>query len=345
LLGGLLLLSASASAKVTEVFDLGKSVATGLCKLPGLDPIISFPKWGDAMLPDQPKMALAYIDSKEGMKEFKITRMQSFDASDKPNVAKDLVNVQSLFCPSYKTIPPKGQMRVNVMWALDAGKGPSDPTLGADAAKLMRIGVSLDGKTGFVERTWTFPKNLAPDGAYLNDVRVDEEGFAYITDSNSGTIIVYNLQWRGEHEGHPRGRVFDIEQMKPKLNQGESFKIGEKDLAAFQVGVDGIAYSKGDDMLYWKPVTRSSLYRTPAGLLREGEFHGFAYAEEGTEEVGTLGFHDGIDADMNGNVYLTDLSNGAIQKRDKKGQVSYIPRKEPCLGLIALSTPKGQCMY
>ncbi|CAE8711739.1 unnamed protein product [Polarella glacialis] len=299
-----------AEATFTEIANFGKMVATGLCKLPGLDPIVSFPKWGSALLPDQPKFALAVMHSSGGLTPFH--GLRSMEDVDDGDPRTDLVSIQALHCPQSGT----------EMWILDSGKGIGDPDLAHGAAKLIRVRVRENGLSGRVLRVYTFPKDVVTGGSYLNDVRTDGRGFAYITDSNLGHILVLNLY---------DGKVLPWADMRMKahLEAGEKFEVDGKDLSSkLQVPVDGIAYSEQDDMLYWKPVTRSSLYRVPAGVLRNAHRLGFDVAVEGqVEDVGKLGFHDGLDADSKGNVYLTDLANGAIQRRSADGKVSWVSEK------------------
>ena len=54
-------LCAQSVGSLVELHDFGKILATGLCKLPGLSPIVSFPRWGDLLTPDQPKIGLAVV--------------------------------------------------------------------------------------------------------------------------------------------------------------------------------------------------------------------------------------------------------------------------------------------
>lgn len=299
------------AAEFSEVHDLGNAFATGLCILPGADPIVSFPKWGATVAPDQPKFALAYVRDKV-LEPFE--GLRSVDEDDAGNPKKDLVSVQALFCP------PPGSDGAQVMWVLDSGKSPMDQELLDGAAKLLKVIVQKDGRAGTVERVYTFKKDIAPDTSYLNDVRVDGKGFAYITDSNSGTILILELVTGVVH-------VWKDERMQPKLDEGEKFMIGDKDMSFMLVAVDGIAYSSLDDMLYWKPVTRSQLFRIPAQKLRDSHKIGFMGAAEAVESAGTVGFHDGIDADEDGNVYLTDLANGGIQVRSVHGEIALVTEK------------------
>ena len=75
------------------------------------------------------------------------------------------------------------------MWVLDSGTSPGSGALPEGGAKLLKVSLNLEGSRGRVERIYTFPHSVVPLTAYLNDVRVDGKGFAYITDSNSALIV------------------------------------------------------------------------------------------------------------------------------------------------------------
>ena len=174
------------------VHDFGKALATGLCKLPGLDPIVSFPKWGKDLTPDQPQLAIAVVKGTKlnpfnliqharainsaDQEQLDVRPVLSIQQSAAPDHTRDLVCVQSLYCSEHET----------VLWVLDSGHAPVDKALPPKAAKLLRVDVNADGQGGSVTRIYTFPEEVAPAGSYLNDVRVDRSGFAYLTDSNSG---------------------------------------------------------------------------------------------------------------------------------------------------------------
>ena len=69
-----------------ELHDFGKALATGLCKLPGMHPIVSFPQWGEEVTPDQPNGALWVLNA---------TAMRPFEGVPEI-VFANLVCVQSI---------------------------------------------------------------------------------------------------------------------------------------------------------------------------------------------------------------------------------------------------------
>ena len=307
-----LLPSAVGFGKVDELHDFGKAMATGLCKLPGLPPIVSFPKWGEALTPDQPDGAVYVIADGQ---------LIPFNGLPKKSFGSNLKCVQSLFCP---------QDESRVMYLLDSGHSPAGTNLPEGSAKLLQIKLDDDGRGGTLKQSYVFPHATVPAGGYLNDVRVDGKGFAYMTDSNSGTIVILDLESK-------ISQVWKDARMDIFLAKDEKFMIGSKDLSGLPAKVDGIAYSKDDDMLYWKPVVRSNMFRISAEHLRSAFraeqvcrqqkgscVGGFESLVNLVQDVGKFGFHDGIDADSDGSVFLTDLSRGAIQRRTKHGLEALI---------------------
>mmetsp|Transcript_32344 Transcript_32344/g.72493 ORF Transcript_32344/g.72493 Transcript_32344/m.72493 type:complete len:361 (-) Transcript_32344:72-1154(-) len=301
------LLPVVAAASVPSViYDFGKAAPTGLCVREGMGPIVSFPRWGDQVLADQPEYAVGVVELDVVVPMRGLKGVHQKDADP----VKDLVSVQALYCdPNNRTAP---------LWVLDTGTSLVEPTLAEGAAKLVQVELREHGEVGMVKRTYTFSKEVVPDGSTLNDVRFDQSGFAYITDSGLGGIVVLDL-------ATGVARRWSDERMKAKLRDGEHFVVQGHNLDSFQIAVDGIAYSALDDFLYWKPITHTTLYRTKASTIREGFPSGdFSAATKATQDLGIFGFHDGLDADRDGGLYLTDVEKGAIQWRAADGTKTWL---------------------
>ena len=73
----------------------------------------------------------------------------------------------------FKGFPLKKQVETK------PSKKAQEPAPGT--AKLLKVSLNLDGSGGKVDRIYTFPDAVLPKTGYLNDVRVDGKGFAYIT--------------------------------------------------------------------------------------------------------------------------------------------------------------------
>ena len=77
----------------------------------------------------------------------------------------------------------------NYLWIVDAagiGLGP----VYQRSNKVIKINLATDA----IERIYRFPEEIINDHVYLNDIRVDNQnGFAYMTDSSSGGLVVLNI--------------------------------------------------------------------------------------------------------------------------------------------------------
>src|SRR5581483_5853404 len=151
----------------------------------------------------------------------------------------------------------------DALWVLD----PAAPMLTSpvpNGAKLVRI----DLATNRVTRVIQFgPEAVRPD-SYLNDVRVDlATQTAYITDSGAGGIVVVDLA-----SGHAR-RVLDGHP-SVKAERDVQIVIGGKPVLDAQgrppmFNSDGIALSWDGAVLYYQPITSTSMFRIPTAALRD----------------------------------------------------------------------------
>lgn len=319
--------AAAAPTAPEELYDFGKILSTGICKMAGRHPIVSFPKWGKEMAPDQLKLTLVIIHPRLGAMHFQgLSGIEEVE-KDKRDPTQHLVNVQSMYCPPHDW---------GTIWMLDSGHGPTDDTAPLGATKLLRVRLDDNGGGGAIERIYTFPEEIVSNKSYLSDVRVDKSGFAYITDSNLGKIIVLNLE-------SATVLAWSDERMQSTLKDEDKFEIDGVDVPLRTgTNVDSIAYSGIDDMLFFKPMTRNNLYRVSCKVLRDSHRQGVIEdlgALGHIEDLGSFGFHDGLEADEQGNLYMTDLGKGAIQKRAVDGKTSWIsePGLMPWPGAVTVS--------
>ena len=212
---------------------------------------VNYPRWGDeveftvAELKDG--KAVAYPDA-------------AFNRLDKDRPDRCLVSVQSV------VVDPDDRL-----WILDTGSVEFGPTL-PGGPKL----VGVDLKTNKVFQTIAFPRDVALETTYLNDVRFDlrrgKAGVAYITDSSlngPNGIIVVDLatgkSWRRLHD-HPSTKAdkkfLPIVEGRPLMNRP---KKGEATHMTF--GSDGIAIGHDGKYLYYCPLSSRHLYRVPTEAL------------------------------------------------------------------------------
>ena len=187
-----------------------------------------------------------------------------------------------------------GQGRV---WLLDAG-----------SAKLR----AYDLVSGDVVKRVTLSPEVRKTNTYANDVRVDTRrgagGFAYISDSAGGGVIVVDLasgeSWR-------------------RLSQTKSGRADEKVTAmvegkpvAMRGNVDGIALSPDGKTLYYHGLTRRELWSVGTDALANREMSDSEVEATAKKVADKSSCADGICADGDGRVYTTDYEDHAIRRID-----------------------------
>ncbi len=206
----------------------------------------------------------------------------------------------------------------NRLWALDTG-APND---GSEPVTPVRGGaklVEIDIQNRRVVRTIPFDSVAAPTGSYLNDVRIDtRRGFAYITDSGLGAILVVSLETgaaRRVLEDHPSTKA---EQIVPVIGGLELRRDGTGEVPA--IHADGIALSPDRRWVYYQALTARTLYRVPAEALRDWSFP-IEDIPALVENLGETVMTDGMAMDRRRNLYFTALERDAIVVRRPSGDL------------------------
>ena len=194
------------------------------------------------------------------------------------------------------------------LWVIDPG-APAQAQVVPGAPKLVKV----DLATNQPVQVFSFDESLAPQGSYLNDVRLSPDGgFAYITDSGTrGAIVVVNLKTgkaRRTLDGHP----------STQAEKGVKVKADGKPLArpdgrGVEFSADGIALSADGQYLYWQAVKGTTLYRVPTAALQT------ASPEElgsKVETVGKNGPADGLLMDAQGKLYVSSVEENAVKVRE-----------------------------
>ncbi len=189
--------------------------------------------------------------------------------------------------------------KTNCLWILD----PANPMFKGvveGGAKLMKFEI----RSGKLLKKYIFDEKLAPKNSYLNDVRIDnDKGYAYMTDSGMGAILVLNLE-TGECRrllaGHPSVMA-------------ENFRlVVEEKVLPMKVHSDGIALTPDGEYLYYQALTGRSLYRINTGHLRNFSIPKDTISKM-VEYTAKTGACDGIEFDRNGILYLTSIEMNAIR--------------------------------
>ncbi|NUX52497.1 L-dopachrome tautomerase-related protein [Paraburkholderia youngii] len=218
---------------------------------------------------------------------------------DELNPQDRWVCVQAMLCDSQ-----------NNLWVLDPG-APAQSFVVPGAPKLVRIDLATDSVVGCI----AFTLDVAPQGSYLNDVRISPDGrFAYITDSGTrGAIVVVDLgtgQARRVLDGHPST------QMDPSVTvHAGGAPLRRPDGRGVEFSADGIALTRDGLYLYWQALKGKTLYRVPTEALRDTALA----ADEVGNRVEKVLEHrpaDGLHIDRAGRLLITAVEEHAVKVWD-----------------------------
>lgn len=193
------------------------------------------------------------------------------------------------------------------LWVVDAA-GIGLGKVYQHSAKVLKINLANNK----IEKIYRFPENVVGEDVYINDIRVDNKnGFAYLTNSNTGGIVVLNIK-----NGESKLVLANSSSVKSDANYhfsplGKELKKGDGSL--LKVNSDGIALTPDNQYLFFKPLTDNKLYRIKTDLLRD-----FKTSEDilnkSVEDLGKFVTTDGMIFDKEGNLYLGDLEKNSIVK-------------------------------
>lgn len=256
---------------------------------------VSFPRWG------VPSNYTVAEDRAGKLTPFPDAEINAFypQQPDRLDPKTHLVSVQSVVVDSEDRI-----------WLVDTGSinfGPIIP----GGAKLWAYDKS-GKRVAEVNFKRVQDGGVLHDTTYLNDVRFDlkqgERGFAYVTDSGVGGIIVIDLatgeSWR-KLDGHPSVKADTSIELsvegQPLLRQSQKPEIHS----------DGIALSPDGATLYYTPLTGRGLYAVPTAALRDRQADAASQVRKIANKPSA---NDGLWADEQGRIYSTDFEDNAIRR-------------------------------
>jgi sugar lactone lactonase YvrE len=193
----------------------------------------------------------------------------------------------------------------NTMWVVDPA-APKMQEVFNNSYKLVKINLA----TNKVEKVYQFD-GVASNRSYINDVRVDtKRGFAYLTNSNEGGILVVDLS---------TGKMKQVLQQhySVKSDPNYHFIVDGRELMkngqVVKINSDGIALTPDGEWLYYKPLTDDKLYRIRTAYLRSDSLSE-QELEAKVEDLGHFNTTDGMIFDKNGNLYMGDIQNYSLVK-------------------------------
>jgi len=201
--------------------------------------------------------------------------------------------------------------RHNRLWVIDHGKhGFGTPRL-----------LAIDLLTDEVVHNHVFDGNAAPSGSFLQDLQVSPDGrTVFIADVSfwrqRPAIIVHDVATATDRrvlDGHAsvsaQDWIIDTPSKKMVFFGG---------LAAMKPGIDGIAVTPDGAWLVYGAMSHDTLYRVPTAALTDPSI-GDAVMATKIEALGRKPLSDGLSADLEGGIWITDVEHGAVLRMTPDG--------------------------
>jgi sugar lactone lactonase YvrE len=292
----------TAKGSFTRIADFDQQV-TGVAVSKDGRIFVNFPRWEKDV-----QISVAEVMKDGSLKPYPDAGWNSWSNAKPLSLADHFICVQSV------TVDPQG-----FLWVIDPA-APGNEFIKPGGVKLVKI----DLKTDKVVKVIPFDEELAPQGSYMNDVRVSPDGkYAYLTDSGQkGALIVIDIDagnGRRVLDGDPRTQP---EPGVVPYVDGHELRKPDQRIPAF--AADGIALDVEGRYLYWQALVGRTLYRVPTSAL-----HG--NPEEigkAVEKVGTTNVADGLWMDEEGYLFITDPAENAVRMRAPDGTMRIVAQDD-----------------
>jgi sugar lactone lactonase YvrE len=204
----------------------------------------------------------------------------------------------------------------NNLWILDPSN-PGEKATVAAGVKLLKVSLS----TNNVERIYRF-EDLPREQGALNDVRIDSRrNLAYLSDPKLAAIIVLDLA---------SGKSRMVLRGKPVVKADPQFslfldgnEVKDEEGKPFSSNVNGIALTHDGRWLYFRAINQTKLYRIDTRYLADAALSDDALLRQ-VELVGETGVCHGMDADDEGNIFLTESPGKSIRYVTPKGRIETL---------------------
>jgi sugar lactone lactonase YvrE len=203
------------------------------------------------------------------------------------------------------------------LWIIDHGNWLPEP----QAPRLL----AFDIKTRQLVFRHVFDPAIAPARGLAQDLAVDaERGFVYVADSagNAPGLIAVNIRNNTARvfKDHASLRAENVDiLMEGKVLQ---FRRPDGTMAPARLAINPISLSADGEMLFYGAMNGQTLYRLPTRLFRTGRSD--AEITAAITRVATKPTSNGMTTDLEGNHYLTNLSDSAIDVIAPNGQISRL---------------------
>jgi sugar lactone lactonase YvrE len=293
--------------KIELVATFDELMPTGVTVSHGGRIFVNFPRWGDkvefTVAEVRDRKTVPYPDA-------------AVNRPDKGRPAESFLSVQSV------VVDTKDRL-----WVLDTGSIEFAQT---EYSGPKLVGVDLQRNRIF--QKILIPREVALPTTYLNDVRFDlrrgKGEMAFISDSSDqgpNGIIVVDLasgrSWRRLHD-HPSTKgekgFLPFVEGQPLL-----LRPAKGPPRHIQFGVGGIALSHDGNRLFYCALASRRLYSVSVNALVQESLADEEVART-VADHGEKGASDGLEADAEGRLYLTDYEHNAIHSRWPDGRLETL---------------------
>jgi sugar lactone lactonase YvrE len=212
------------------------------------------------------------------------------------------------------------------LWTVDCGIFPTledgQPPLSNRSPRLL----AFDIETGENVYNLALPQDTCPPGTYPQDLAIDEvNDFAYLADiggSGKPAIVVINLKNNQVHrfEVHPSLSAENVDLMV----EGKQlvFPDATGKFVPARIGINPITLSADNETVFFGAMCGLGWYSVSAQLLRDN-------ADDSTiaaaiQRIANKPVCDGVSTDAEGNHFLTNLGENAIDRIDAQGQLTRL---------------------
>ncbi len=295
------------SAKVEKVMSFDRQV-TGVAVSEDGRIFVNFPRWFE----DSP-VSVAEIKGGK-LVPYPDAAWNGFRMADPKDPGDRFVCVQA------ETADGHGHL-----WVVD----PAAPATGFIVPGGPKL-VEIDLRTDKVIQNYRFGGDVAPQGSYLNDVRISPDGkYAYMTDSGAqGALVVLDIATGKAH------RALDGA-MPTRVDRDVKVVIGGKELheadgAGVAFAADSISLDPKGEYVYFQPVTAKTLYRIPTSALQDASLTPDQVSAK-VETVSASEPNDGLWQDKTGRLYFTAVQDNAIETQEPGTKERHLLVRDPRL--------------
>jgi sugar lactone lactonase YvrE len=203
--------------------------------------------------------------------------------------------------------------RQHRLWIIDHGKhGFGTPRL-----------LAIDLLTDEVVHDHRFDNTAAPGGSFLQDLQVSPDGCTvFIADVSfwrkRPAIVVHDIATSADRrvlEGHPSVAAQDW-----IITTSSKRMVFFGGLAAMKPGIDGIAVTPDGAWLTYGAMSHDTLYRVPTTALLDTSLGDRSVASR-VEALGHKPLSDGLSADLEGGIWITDVEHGGVLRMGPDGKL------------------------